>query len=59
MFTKKEFAFVSNLRFISSTNSMLSLVAHEENITSGPAIKMISTLIKTEQSLSVGLVSLC
>ena len=29
MFSKKEFAFVSNLIFISRTNFMLSLVEHE------------------------------
>ena len=33
MFTKKEFAIVSNLRFISMTNFMLSWVEHEKNFT--------------------------
>ena len=37
MFRKKEFAIVSNLRFIRRTNSMLSLVEHEKRfITPGP-----------------------
>ena len=35
MFSKKEFAFISNLRFISRKNAMLSWVAYK-NITSGP-----------------------
>ena len=37
MFSEKEFAFVSNLRFISSQNFMLSSIEHEKkNISSGP-----------------------
>ena len=37
MFSKKEFAIVNNLRFISRTNFMLSWVEHEKRyITSGP-----------------------
>ena len=37
MFSKKEFAFVSNLRYISKTHFMLSWVEHENSfITSGP-----------------------
>ena len=37
MFSKKEFAIVSNLKFISRTNFMLSSVEHEKSfITSGP-----------------------
>ena len=37
MFSKKEFAIVSNLRFISMKNFMLSSVEHEKSfITSGP-----------------------
>ena len=36
MFSKKEFAIVSNLKFISKTNFMLSWVEHEKRfITSG------------------------
>ena len=35
--SKKEFAIVYNLRFISGTNFMLSLVEHEKSLkTSGP-----------------------
>ena len=35
--SKKEFAIVCNLRFISGTNFMLSLVEHEKSLkTSGP-----------------------
>ena len=37
MLSKKEFAIASNLRFISRTNFMLSLVEHEKGfIISGP-----------------------
>ena len=37
MFSKKEFAFVSNLRFINNRKFMFSCVEHEKSfITSGP-----------------------
>ena len=40
MFSKKEFAIISNLRFISRENFMLSWVEHEKRfITSGPDFK--------------------
>ena len=40
MFSKKQFASVSNLRFISRTNFMLSCVEHEKGfITSGSGLK--------------------
>ena len=39
-FSKKEFAFVSNLRFISRTNFMLNWVEHEKSfLTSGPVFR--------------------
>ena len=39
IFSKKEFAIVSNLRFISMTNFMLSWVEHEKSFTSsGPDV---------------------
>ena len=39
MFSKKEFAIVSNLRFISMKNFMLNWVEHEKKfITSGPVL---------------------
>ena len=44
MFSKKEFAIVSNLRFISRTKFMLSRVEHEKSfITSGPGGRMVSS----------------
>ena len=40
IFSKNEFAFVSNLRFISRTNFMLIWVEHEKRIiTSGPGVQ--------------------
>ena len=42
MFSKKEIATVSNLRFISRTKFMLSGVEHERNfITSGPGLEVM------------------
>ena len=47
MFSKKEFAIVSNLRFISRTNFMLSYVEHEKSfITLGPGILELFSFVK-------------
>ena len=41
MFSEKEFGIISNLRFISMTNSMLSWVELEKSfITSGPGYEL-------------------
>ena len=45
MFIKKEFAIISNLRFISRKNFMLSLVMHEKSlIPSGPVYSSVFML---------------
>ena len=42
MFSKKEFAIISNLRFISRENFMFSWVEHEKSfITSGPGLRSV------------------
>ena len=38
IFNKKELAIVRNLKFIRVINFMLSWIAHEKNITSGPEL---------------------
>ena len=49
MFSKKEFGMFSNLRFISMTKFMLSLVEHEKSIiTSGPDLSFRWTHISEE-----------